>query len=444
MSFGIRRSRVLLLLCLALLDVALPRAVAARRPAASPGAATGASGGSAAARRAPARLRVLFLRVAFPDRPSKRPPEDIQNASRSGLVDRLVGYYDEVSSRRFHIDASVSTRVYTLPRPRAEYVDKTEEMVRDALAAATAPSAERARIARLKPQAVVVFFAGPGEESDMQGTSRADPWSNTVIGTRFDAAGTVVDRATVVGEDPPPPLSPFGVLAHEFGHLLDLPELYAPGRGHEGIGVWGLMGQGSWVGYGDMPPHPCAWSKLRLGWVDAIEVGADRKIALGAVERSAQVVKILAKGPEAPGEYFLIENRRRIGADRSLPGEGLLVWHVDESLTSFRRSQDEVDHKRLDLLTADSWPSHLDRGVSHGGNRGDAGDPWSARREGPGPDTAPSTRAYDGTPGSFAIRNISRADDVMTFEIVFTAAGEGASGGAGSATTTSPAPATTR
>src|SRR5581483_8181931 len=321
MSFGIRRSRVLLLLCLALLDVALPRAVAARRPAASPGAATGASGGSAAARRAPARLRVLFLRVAFPDRPSKRPPEDIQNASRSGLVDRLVGYYDEVSSRRFHIDASVSTRVYTLPRPRAEYVDKTEEMVRDALAAATAPSAERARIARLKPQAVVVFFAGPGEESDMQGTSRADPWSNTVIGTRFDAAGTVVDRATVVGED--------------------------------------------------------------------------RKIALGAVERSAQVVKILAKGPEAPGEYFLIENRRRIGADRSLPGEGLLVWHVDESLTSFRRSQDEVDHKRLDLLTADSWPSHLDRGVSHGGNRGDAGDPWSARREGPGPDTAPSTRAYE-------------------------------------------------
>ena len=43
--------------------------------------------------------------------------------------------------------------------------------------------------------------------------------------------------------------SSFGVLCHEFGHLLGLPELYAPGGAmNEGIGKWGLMGQGTWVG----------------------------------------------------------------------------------------------------------------------------------------------------------------------------------------------------
>jgi immune inhibitor A len=422
-SFDIRRIRVaaLCVLCCSL-ALALAGTAAADPEADPPRTPT------------PARMRVLFLRVDFPDRPSSRPAADLENPSRSGLVDRLVGYYDEVSSRRFHIDAQLSTRVYTLPGRRAEYVGETARMVEDALAAASrpGPAGERQAIARFAPQAAVVLFAGPDAQSDVAGTAKGDPWSEAIIGPRFDAAGVVVDRGLVVGEDPRPPLSPFGVMAHEFGHLLDLPELYAPGHAHEGIGIWGLMGQGTWVGGGDAPPHPCAWSKLRLGWVDAIEVSESRRIALPAVERSALVVKILAKGPEAPHEYFLIENRRRIGADRRLPGEGLLVWHVDESRDSFRRSQDDPGHKRVDLLTADSWPSHLDLGTSRGGNRGDAGDPWAGRREGPGPDTVPSTAAYDGTPGRFSIRNISPVGDVMTFDVVMEPSGEGGPGPVGS------------
>src|SRR5262249_3804072 len=223
-------------------------------------------------------------------------------------VDRLVGYYDEVSSRRFHIDASVSKRVYTLPHPRAEYAGHTARLVDDALALASrpAPAGEREWIERVRPEGVALFFAGPGAESEPRGAPSASPWSAFTRDHRFDAAGTPVERAVAVAEDPPTPLSPFGVLAHEFGHLLGLPELYAPGHVHEGIGIWGLMGQGTWLGHGDAPPHPCAWSKLRLGWVDAIEIDASRHVELAAVERSAQVVKILAKGPSAPEEDCLI------------------------------------------------------------------------------------------------------------------------------------------
>jgi immune inhibitor A len=142
-------------------------------------------------------------------------------------------------------------------------------------------------------------------------------------------------------------------------------------------------------------------------------------VTLPSVQKGGRVVKIWAKGPEHPNEYFLIENRTRAGHDRNIPGAGLLIWHVDEALTSFRRSQDDAAHKRLDLLTADSWPSHLDLGHTRGGNRGDAGDPWSARPHGPGPHTRPSTAAYDGTPGRFSIENISPAGEVMTFDVVF-------------------------
>src|SRR5204863_403972 len=150
---------------------------------------------------------------------------------------------------------------------------------------------------------------------------------------------------------PDRPLSSFGVLCHEFGHLLGLPELYAPG-GHaqEGIGVWGLMGQGTWLGRGERPPHLCAWSKLRLGWVEVETIArSTRGVTLPQVEREPRVVKIPA-APAHPEEYYLLENRARVGADRRLPGEGLLVWHVDERALAFRSAETDVERKLLGLV----------------------------------------------------------------------------------------------
>ena len=366
---------------------------------------------------------MLVLRVEFPGIEAQGSLRRYTNPAGTGLVDRLVHYFEEASLKRFQIEPAISPRVYELPKPRPEYIGKPREMLRDAMALAyrPAPEGDKELIDRLKPDVVAVYFAGPGAESDMQKKFRRFlPWSNAVISRHFLRAGDHrISRAMVVGVDPLSKLKPFGVSLHEFGHLLDWPELYAPNKVHEGIGVWGLMGQGTWVGYGDHPPHPSAYAKLKAGWVDARVIEKTTHVELPAVGRSGEIIKIFARGPEHPEEYFLIENRERRGFDRSIRGEGLLIWHVDESRSSFRRSQDVVHHKRVDLLTADSWPSHLDVGHSRGGNRGDAGDPWADRKDGPGPDTKPSTASYDGTPGRFAIRNISKPGPVMTFDVVF-------------------------
>jgi immune inhibitor A len=391
-------------------------AVAAALILAWPGPAT-------AAHPLPKQTRALALRVEFPERTAVGAKRRFTNEAGNGLVDRLVSYFDEVSRRRFHIEARVSDKVYRLPKPRAAYVSRPRDMLRDALAAAyrPAPEGEKALIDTVNPDVLIVYFAGPGAESDMNKKFRRRlPWSNAVTSQQFLRAGPHrISYGIVVGVDPLMKLSAFGVSCHEFGHLLDWPELYAPNKVHEGIGVWGLMGQGTWIGMGDQPPHPSAYAKLKAGWVDAHVVEKTEHIELPSVERSGEVIKIFARGPEHPHEYFLIENRQRIGFDRSIRGEGLLIWHIDERQKSFRRSQDIVKHKRVDLLTADSWPSHLDLGHSGGGNRGDAGDPWAARADGPGPETKPGTRSYDGTPGRFAIRNISASGPVMSFDIVF-------------------------
>jgi hypothetical protein len=136
------------------------------------------------------------------------------------------------------------------------------------------------------------------------------------------------------------------------------------------------MGQGTWLGRGARPPHPEAWSKLRLGWVDVETITQSMtRLAVPAVETTPRVVKIPAVA-DRPHEYYLLENRQRIGADAGLPGEGILVWHVDESVEGFRSAQTEVAHKLLHLVEADGRDD-LDRGHAAGGNRGDRTDPWA-------------------------------------------------------------------
>jgi immune inhibitor A len=346
-------------------------------------------------------------------------------------------------------------------------------MAEDALVAfAAAATAPEDRAALRDADGLVVFFAGPGRESHVSGGDAGDPWSNyTPIDPPAAKRVAELDQACVIAEEEVAPFGTFGVLCHEFGHLLGLPELYAPGgAAQEGIGIWGLMGQGTWLGRGDRPPHPCAWSKLRLGWVDVVTVERSTPgILLPAVESEPRVVKI----PAVPGraqEYYLLENRARTGADRELPAGGLLVWHVDESVTGFRTAQSRVEHKLLHLVEADGR-NDLDRGHAAGGNRGEASDVWVgppawrrqvapglmilgalltaaavfravrpralravavlvlaaagllvgawALRRGPvcGPGT-PGMAPYDASPVGVVIRNLSPAGPVMRFDVL--------------------------
>lgn len=313
-------------------------------------------------------LDVLVVLASFPDRPLSRPRADVE-----ALLARFVAYWTEVSYGQLRLRPHLASTVVTVPHPRAQYVQRPARLATDALRAFAAAARDGDLAALERGGAALVVFAGRGRESHLGGGDPGDPWSN-YTGLTAPVAG--FDEACVIAEDEAPPFGRLGVLAHEFGHLLGLPELYAPGgRPQEGIGVWGLMGQGTWVGRGDWPPHPEAWSKRRLGWVATWDVVASTTgIVLPAVETVPLVVRIPLVAAR-PHEYLLVENRQRIGADAKLPGSGLLVWHVDESVRGFRTGQNDVRRKLLHLVEADGR-GDLDRGHAAGGNRGDAGDPW--------------------------------------------------------------------
>jgi immune inhibitor A len=241
------------------------------------------------ARAADGDLHLLVVLAGFPDRPLAKQRSHFVG-HRTALVDRLVAYYREVSSGRLRIVPAVGETVVTLPAPRPSYVQRPDAIARDALlafAASASTPADRAALANA--EALLVFFAGAGRESHTATGDPTDPWSNYtgLLPAVSVPGGPRFNEAIVIAEREVRPFSSFGVLCHEFGHLLGLPELYAPGGlPQEGIGVWGLMGQGTWLRRGERPPHPCAWSKMKLGWVDVETIDDSRRgVELPAVER---------------------------------------------------------------------------------------------------------------------------------------------------------------
>lgn len=118
------------------------------------------------------------------------------------------------------------------------------------------------------------------------------------------------------------------VFCHEFGHMLGLPDLYArpENPGSEGVSVWCAMSNQA---RGGRPQHFSAWCKEKLEWLKpaVIDPRVKQKLVLRPTTGSSkECYKVLLR-PDG-SEYFLLENRRRTGFDKSLPAQGLLIWRV--------------------------------------------------------------------------------------------------------------------
>ena len=131
-----------------------------------------------------------------------------------------------------------------------------------------------------------------------------------------------------------------GTFCHEFGHVLGLPDYYdTENSSTYTVGTWDIMCSGSYNGNGKTPPTHTAGERFELGWVTPIQLTDAGEYTLEPIENGKKQVYLIAKEPHnlswdnpSPSEYWLLENRQRVGWDRhasSLPGTGMLIWHVD-------------------------------------------------------------------------------------------------------------------
>lgn len=121
--------------------------------------------------------------------------------------------------------------------------------------------------------------------------------------------------------------APLGTHAHEFGHLLGLPDLYGDSFRRRGLGVWSLMGLGSGGAY---PVDFDAWCKYMLGFAPVVSLldGALKTVSLKPTLDGGTIYRLRNLDM---ADYFLVDARRAQGVDRNIPGDGLLIYHIANS-----------------------------------------------------------------------------------------------------------------
>ena len=368
---------------------------------------------SAARDRAPlaGTVRIAVVLADFDDAqfPAAASPEFFTDRFFSNVANSVRTYFKEVSNNSVDVVGDV-VGPYRMPKTLAEYANdasglggtpSAKDMAADAAAAADGDLDYSAydNDGDGYVDAFVVVHAGQGAERT---ASLDDIWSHkSTLREQFESDGVNVFAYMTVPEN-----AAVGLCAHELGHLLfGLPDLYDLDDTSAGVGSWCLMGSGNWLNGGATPGHPCAWAKADLGWVSVHNVTENGVVEITDVKTS-QTVYRLSKNGSSGSEYFLVENRQRSGYDEYLPGEGLLVWHVDEAISS---NSDE-SHPKIYLEQADAT-NQLDTAA----NRGDAGDPWpgTAMATSFGGSTNPSSAWYSGAESCVAVENIPASGVVM-------------------------------
>lgn len=138
-----------------------------------------------------------------------------------------------------------------------------------------------------------------------------------------------------------------GCVAHEFGHVLGLPDLYDTSYGtNYSNGYtpsdWDIMDGGSYNNDMNTPPNYSVYEKYYLGWVEP-------ELLAGYVTNEGDTVREYSRTLPVDGQtyamltrncqpslkksertdtVYYLENRQQSGWDEYIPGHGMLVWRV--------------------------------------------------------------------------------------------------------------------
>jgi M6 family metalloprotease-like protein len=275
-------------------------------------------------------LNAVMVFLSFPDAAPHWTPQELA----ADYFPATSRFFEQASYGRFRLVPDTGREWIAMPKPSTAYGIKRDwapadraSYLRDAVATAD-------RTVDFSRYDVVYFVAdpdAPGVDSD------ATKVVNFERPIRAD--GSDLRRIVTVFEDHPPDRN---VLAHETGHVFDLPDLYhrpADGKGDWDtyVGDWDVMG--SQFG---MAPDLFAWHKWKLGWLDADQVDCVQGgtslhtlQSLGAPAlpggRGGTRLAVVRTGEDS---VIAVEARGSDGNDAGTCTEGVLVYRVRNGAAS--------------------------------------------------------------------------------------------------------------
>ncbi len=199
-----------------------------------------------------------------------------------------------------------------------------------------------------------------------------------------------------------------GVILHELGHsLFGWGEWYTAGMGkNAGTGNFDSMAHGFRAPYN-------AYLRMCKNWTRVVDIGADRYPVGTKFELPANGPTVLRFGSsERPEEYFLIEAVSKTGQGVDLPDDGLLVWHVDDTMRYQFEENTPAQHNRVGLEQADGrFGMETDPF-----DRGGAGDAFRSNHvDRFGDNTTPNSRWWDGQSSNLEISSVGPAGPKVSF-----------------------------
>jgi len=293
--------------------------------------------------------KLLMILAQFSDAPAVYTQTNFDNYMNQvnyNTTGSFKDYYLENSYNQLTINTTVTVWV-TVPNTHNYYGPdaKWAEFVRDAVNAADVAGVDFSQFDNDgdgKVDGVAVIHQGPGqEETSSTNDIWSHNWSLSSGGFTVTKDGKTVDNYTCQPEKSGTGMASIGVMCHEFGHNLGLPDFYdtdyATGGSFDGTGYWDMMASGSYNGTpsGSKPAHHNAYSKVFLSWLTATNISSAASLVAANVEQNKTVYKIATT---TTNEYYLVENRQKIGFDAGLPGQGLMIYHVHKDINSYYNS----------------------------------------------------------------------------------------------------------
>lgn len=119
-----------------------------------------------------------------------------------------------------------------------------------------------------------------------------------------------------------------GVIAHEMGHHLGLPDLYGSIENPHDIAFDFMANAWDFQASQHCPGQLSLWSKMQLGWQTPKAIYEHGQYQLRSSNAYPEGYALGEANGKA-GFYWLIENRQAKGFDCSMNQSGLLVWQVN-------------------------------------------------------------------------------------------------------------------
>lgn len=147
-----------------------------------------------------------------------------------------------------------------------------------------------------------------------------------------------------------------GTICHEFSHCLGLADMYDTAYGtNYGTYAWDLMCSGCYNGDTFIPAGYTAFERMSVGWQESIELNSNQSVD-NMLPLSSNGDTYIIYNDGNKNEYYMLENRKKEGWDAGLPGEGLLITHIDYNAYYWNMNivNNTPGHERASIIPADN------------------------------------------------------------------------------------------